>query len=68
MEKQPTRVINLWLSFEECFLVTWFHVSAISIGQGHLKFKVYRRKPRSLEELKVAISEEIAAVSQDTLD
>ena len=34
---------------------------------GYLKSKVYCNKPRTLNDLKVAISEEIAAVSNDTL-
>ena len=34
---------------------------------GYLKSKVYCNKPRTLNDLKVAISKEIAAVSNDTL-
>ena len=34
---------------------------------GYLKSKVYCNKPRTLNDLKVAMNEEIAAVSNDSL-
>ena len=43
------------------------YVPAISFFWGYLKSKVYVRKPRTVDELKVSIREEIAAVPQEML-
>ena len=46
-----------------CFL----YLHAISFFGGYLKSKIYVRKPRTVDDLKVSIREEIATVPQEML-
>ena len=43
------------------------YLPAISFFGGYLKSKVYVRKPRTVDDLKVPIREEIATVPQEML-
>jgi len=45
----------------------FFNLPAISFLWGYLKSKVYVRKTRTVEDLKVSIREEIATVPQEML-
>ena len=80
MEPKPTRLIIPWQLLEKCFLTLdllfWRCPLACTLAGsvicdfflwGYLKSKVYCNKLCTLNDLKVAISEEIAAVSNDTL-
>jgi len=59
-----------WIAFRRCPLVTHAHqiyLPAISFFGVYHKSKVYVRKPRTVDDLKVSIREEIATVPQEML-
>jgi len=52
---------------KESMLLKWVLVGRVSFFEVTLKSKVYVRKPRTVDDLKVSIHEEIATVPQEML-
>ena len=55
---------------KEGMFLKWVVVGRVKVGDllwGYLKSKVYVRKPRTFDDLKVSIHEEIATVLQEML-
>ena len=55
---------------KERMFLKWVVVGRVKVGDllwGYLKSKVYVRKPRTVDDLKVSIREEIATVPQEML-
>ena len=58
------------MAHKECMFLKWVVVGRVKVGNllwGHLKSKVYVRKPRTVDDLKVSIREEIATEPQEML-
>ena len=80
MERRPTQLDHQWTLFALSSLVASFPSLATFIDLlgpltypcaiiwGHLKARVYEHKPRTLEELKEAICEEVAQIDKAMIE
>jgi len=69
MVTQRLKVNTGWRKKNTCFF-KWVVVGRVKVGNllwGYLRSKVYVQKPRTVDNLKVSVREEIATVPQEML-